>query len=164
MDASPRMVELTRAQGVDARSATCRSCRSPIGAFDVAVAAWMLYHVPDLDRGLEELRRVLRPAGRLVAATFGEDNLQEAWDFVGGDDTKAHSFTIENGGPRLEHWFDRVERRDACGTIVFPDRAAFHDYVSASIRRSHLADRIPEFDGPLTARSSQAIFVAEKAP
>jgi hypothetical protein len=33
--------------------------------------------------------------------------------------------------------------------------------VAASIRRSHLADRIPDFDGPISARSSQAVFVAE---
>ncbi len=39
------------------------------GEFDVAVAAWMLYHAPDLDRALAELARVLKPAGRLVAVT-----------------------------------------------------------------------------------------------
>jgi ubiquinone/menaquinone biosynthesis C-methylase UbiE len=35
------------------------------GSFDCAVAAWMIDHVPDLDRGLAEPARVLR----LVATT-----------------------------------------------------------------------------------------------
>jgi ubiquinone/menaquinone biosynthesis C-methylase UbiE len=163
VDVSPRMVELTQARGVDARLADVQQLPFADGEFDVVVAAWMLYHVPDLDLGLREIHRVLRPGGRLVAATFGEDNLQEAWDLIGDDDTKAHTFTIEKATSRLAPWFERVERRDASGTIVFPDREEFRSYVSASIRRSHLADRIPEFDGPLSARSSQAVFVAEKA-
>jgi SAM-dependent methyltransferase len=162
LDLSPRMVELTRARGVDARLGDVQRLPFGDGEFDVAVAAWMLYHVPDLDLGLSELHRVLRPGGRLVAATFGEDNLREAWELLGDRETKPHSFTSENGGPKLERRFERVERRDASGVIVFPDRDAFRDYVSASIRRSHLADRIPRFDGPLSARSSQTVFVAEK--
>ena len=65
---SPRMVELTAAAGSTPASATSRSCRSPTATFDCVVADWMLYHVPDLDRALAELARVLAAArGRLVA-------------------------------------------------------------------------------------------------
>ena len=38
-------------------------------SFDAALAAWMLYHVPDVERGIAELARVLKPGGRLVAVT-----------------------------------------------------------------------------------------------
>ena len=37
-------------------SATCRRCRSPDGAFDSVVAAWMLYHVGDVDRRARRAR------------------------------------------------------------------------------------------------------------
>lgn len=36
---------------------------------DCVVAAWMLFHLADLDAGLAELARVLQPNGRLVATT-----------------------------------------------------------------------------------------------
>jgi ubiquinone/menaquinone biosynthesis C-methylase UbiE len=44
-------------------------------AADIVVAAWMLYHVPDLDAVLREVRRVLRPGGTLVAVTNGAAHL-----------------------------------------------------------------------------------------
>ena len=61
VDVSPRMVELARARGVDARVGDVQELPFDDGSFDCAVAAWMLFHVPDLDRGLAELARVLRP-------------------------------------------------------------------------------------------------------
>jgi SAM-dependent methyltransferase len=69
LDQSARMVELTAARGVEAIIGDVVDLPFRDGGFDCAVAAWMLYHASDLDRAMEELRRVLRPDGRLVAAT-----------------------------------------------------------------------------------------------
>src|SRR5439155_14259825 len=132
------MVELARGRGVDARVADVQQLPFGDAEFDVAVAAWMLYHVPDLDRGLAELRRVLRDGGRLVSATFGEDNLEELWDLLGDRGTRPHSFTSERASERLGRHFERVECRDAGGIVRFPDHHAVREYVAASIRRSHL--------------------------
>ena len=68
VDISARMVELARGRGVDARLGDVQELPFEDRSFDCAVAAWMLYHVPDVDRGLSELARVLRPGGHLVAA------------------------------------------------------------------------------------------------
>jgi ubiquinone/menaquinone biosynthesis C-methylase UbiE len=43
----------------------------PDAAFDVALCALGLMYVPDVTRSLTELRRVLQPGGRLVAAVWG---------------------------------------------------------------------------------------------
>lgn len=39
----------------------------------------MLYHVPNLDQAIAELRRVLRPGGTLLAATNGQGHMRELW-------------------------------------------------------------------------------------
>jgi SAM-dependent methyltransferase len=52
------------------------------GAFDLVLANYVLYHVPDLDRAIAELRRVLRPGGTLLAATNGQDHMHELWELA----------------------------------------------------------------------------------
>ena len=163
VDISPRMVELTRARGVDATVADVQALPFEDGSFDCVAANWVLYHVPDLDKGVSELARVLRPGGRLVAATLGDENMKELWDLLGGEVTAGLTFGWGNGEAALAPHFAEVERREANGTVVFPDRASMHEFVAATTTRSHLAERIPEAVGPFATRSTHCVFVAEKA-
>lgn len=163
LDLSARMVELARRRGVDARLGDIQRLPFADASFDCALAAFMLYHVPDLDRGLAELARVLRPDGRLVAATSSGRHLSELWDPVGGNEGHELSFTRENGEDRLRRHFVRVERRDVDSTLVFPDYVAARRYVEATVSRAHLAERLPRFEGPLRARRSVSVFVAERS-
>jgi SAM-dependent methyltransferase len=161
VDQSERMVELTRARGVEAVVGDVQALPFLDGSFDCAVAAWMLYHVPNLDRALRELRRVLRPDGRLVAVTNSERTMPELWDLLGDAGLRAEGFSAESGQwPLLRH-FTIVERRDVRGTVTFPDRDAAYRYVAASPVRSHLAERLPFFPGPLRASRHVVVFVCE---
>ena len=148
VDISPRMVELTRARGIDVHLADVQSLPFADGEFDCVAANWVLYHVPDLDRGLSELERVIRRGGRLVAATLGAANMQELWDLLGGEVTAGLSFGYENGERALAPYFTQIERREANGTVVFPDRSSMVDFVAATTTRSHLADLVPELTEP----------------
>jgi SAM-dependent methyltransferase len=162
LDISPRMVELTRARGVDARQADVQALPFDDASFDCVAANWVLYHVPDLDLGVRELLRVLEPGGRLVAATLGDENMKELWDLLGGEVTAGLSFGYGNGAAALEPHFASVERREANGTVVFPNRASMHEFVAATTTRSHLADRVPELTEPFATQSTHCVFVAEK--
>ncbi len=163
VDQSHRMVELTRARGVEAIRADVVELPFEAGSFDCALAAWMLYHVSDLDRGLSELARVLRPGARLVAVTNSGRNLHELWGLFGEASLRVHPFNAENAAEILGRHFRRVQHRDARGEVTFPDWEAARRYVSSSPTRSHLADRLPRFVGPLVATRSVAVFVAEAA-
>ncbi len=161
VDQSERMVELTAARGVEAIVGDAQDLPFHDGIFDCAVAAWMLYHVPDLDRAVRELRRVLRLEGRLVAATSSERNLGELWELVGERGAPAGGFSVESAEGALLRHFTIVERRDVRGTVTFPDRETAHHHISACPTRGELADRLPFLDGPLVATRHVAVFVCE---
>ncbi len=161
VDRSERMVELTRARGVDAITGNVQALPFPDRSFDCAVAAWVLYHVPDVSRALAELARVLRPGGRLVAVTNGERHLHELWGLCNGHARPGLSFSAENADGCLLRHFTLVERRDARGTVTFPEREAARRYVAASPTRAHLADELPVDGWPLVATRHAAVFAAE---
>lgn len=133
-------------------------------AFECVLAAWMLYHVQDLDRGLREIRRVLRRGGHLIAVTNGVWHLEELWTMVGRDRrAEALPFTAENGTEILGRHFAEIERRDLQGSVTFPDRSAAREYIASYVPTAHLADRVPDFVAPVTATRRNCIFVARKA-
>jgi SAM-dependent methyltransferase len=159
-DQSERMVELTRARGVDARVAEVQDLPFPDGTFDVAVANFMLYHVPDVDRALAELRRVLRGGGRLVAATNGVDQLKELWELVGRDvSDRRRLFMRETGADFLGRHFSDVQMIDLPATVELSAEDMRY-YVAHSVAHKHAVDRIPDFEGTRTVTASTAVFVA----
>jgi SAM-dependent methyltransferase len=159
VDISERMVELARARGVDARVGDVQELPFADEAFDVAVAAWMLFHVPDLDRGLAELARVLRPGGRLVAVTNAEEHSRELRGLAGSS-SWVRVFTRENGAEILGRRFELVDRRDADGWAIIDDAQTVHAWV-----RSLDPGRDPElptFELPLRVRRATSVFVCRK--
>jgi SAM-dependent methyltransferase len=162
VDISPRMVELTRARGVDASVADAAALPFRDGEFDAVVANWVLHHLPQLDRGVAEIARVLTGAGRLVAATFSAEHLLELYEWLDDPSVGELAFSSENGEQSLRRHFPHVERQDANGVVVFPDRESLHAYLSSLIRGRELADRLPDFEGDFHARSRQSLFVCDK--
>jgi SAM-dependent methyltransferase len=158
VDQSERMVELTAARDVDARVGDVQNLPFADGEFDVAVAAWMLFHVRDIDRALSELARVVRPGGRLVAVTNGVEHLRELYELLGAA-RRQFTFSAEQAESDLSRRFARVERRDASGWIAFPDRATVQAFVDAFII---LRGELPPFDGGLRVWRAPVVFVAGK--
>jgi ubiquinone/menaquinone biosynthesis C-methylase UbiE len=155
VDSSPRMVELARARGVDAHVGDVQELPFADGDFDCAVAAWMLYHVPDLDRALSELRRVLRPGGRVVAVTNGREHMQELRRLA-GDWAWQERFRREEAAELLARHFVRVEQRDvdAWATV---DPEGVQRWVESLGGRP----RPRLVDAPVRARIACAVLVAE---
>ncbi|MDJ0974442.1 MAG: methyltransferase domain-containing protein [Planctomycetota bacterium] len=138
-DVSPGMLEAARTAldtaGVDARFEACDAQALPFDddAFDVVVAAHMLYHVPDRPRALREMRRVLTPEGRAVIATNGRDHLRELDALLerhlGSALRDEIEFTLESGAAELETVFPLVARVDYDDGLRVTEAAALVDYI-----------------------------------
>jgi SAM-dependent methyltransferase len=162
VDVSERMVELARARGVDARVGDAQKLPFADEEFDLVVAAWVLFHLPDLDRGLAEIARVLRVGGRFVAVTNSEHHLGEARVHAAFSMVGQMVFSRENGEQALRRHFERVERIDIDGSLTFPDTESVRTYLRSLVTGKHAADKVPELAEPLCATTRNTIFVAEK--
>jgi SAM-dependent methyltransferase len=163
LDQSERMVELTRARGVDARVGDVQALPFEDGEFDVAVANFVLYLVPAVDLALAELARVLRPGGRLVAATNGVGQLAELWELVGRDvSDRWKLFMRETGAELLRPHFATVRAVELDGSLDLTAQD-MRDYVAHSVAHKDSADAVPEFAGARTVTTSSAVFVATRA-
>ena len=154
------MVELARERGVNAIVADAQDLPFEDGKFDCVVANWVIHHFPDPEVGVREIKRVLRPEGALVAATFSTEHMRDLYDWLGASDIGELEFSSENGAELLGQHFAPVERRDADGIVRFPDRDSLHTYLSSLIRGAELAERLPDLQGEFEAQSRQSIFVA----
>ncbi len=105
----------------------------PEASFDVVIANMMLYHVPDLHKGLSEVRRVLKPGGSFYCATFGIHGIHEYLTDLLGDlgvtGNITDTFTLQNGGASLTQHFSSVVRRDRADGLAITDIRDFADYI-----------------------------------
>jgi SAM-dependent methyltransferase len=158
VDLSPRMVELARARGVDAQEGDVQRLPFADGSFDTVVSAWMLYHVPDLERGLSEIARVLRPAGALVAVTNSVHHLSELRELIGNPVGWGTTFSRENGESYLGRHFAHIDRFDMEIVITVRDRAKLVAYRDSVNREAGLVPDDVEL--PFITHGRSTIFVA----
>jgi hypothetical protein len=71
------------------------------------------------------------------------------------------TFDSANGEAAFLRHFASVDRTDARGWLVFPDRRAAQDYVDSMIRLS--GEVVPDLDAPLRVRRTPVVFVARMA-
>lgn len=113
----------------------------PTARFDGVIANHMLYHVPDRPRALSEIRRVLRPGGRLYAATGGRDQFRELIDLVRRFDPGLDmwegqgpdSFLLDTGEEQLAPWFSDVLLHRYDDSLLVTEAEPLVDYVASKV-------------------------------
>ena len=113
------------------------------GSMDAIIANMMLYHVPDIDRALSEVRRVLKPGGVFYCATYGENSIMR-WlnDLFSGFDIDIRmntNFTLQNGGEMLSKYFSSVQRLDYPDAFEITDTEDLVAYVLSMTSMANLA-------------------------
>ena len=101
--------------------------------FDVVIANMMLYHVPDLSRGLREVRRVMKEDGVFYCATYGEKGMMEyicsLFEPYHVQNRVNHHFTLQNGEEKLRSCFSDIKKelyKDALAVTRVEDMV---DYI-----------------------------------
>ncbi|MBF4764298.1 class I SAM-dependent methyltransferase [Nocardioides islandensis] len=156
IDQSERFVEMTRARGIDSRVGDAQDLPYADESFDAVAAMWMLYHVPDVDRAIAEVRRVLRPGGLFVAVTNGDGHVAELRVEAGGEPVVT-AFSSQNGEEQLRRHFAEVERIDLVPQAIFLDSEAALAYLRSS--DEPVEWRLEEFTEPRAYDGEATIFL-----
>ncbi|MBN1284770.1 MAG: methyltransferase domain-containing protein [Anaerolineae bacterium] len=131
--------------------------------FDIVLASYVLHQIPDINRAVEEMRRVLRPGGVLLVAANGsghalrlgahlmsvDDLYRRAYGLLGvphADQVfvraRSKRFQLDNGSMLLARHFHAVARYDLPVTLTFHDIDTVLLYLE-STRTSHEPDLPP---------------------
>ncbi len=137
-------------------------------SFDVVMANHVLYHLENIDRGLDEIKRVLKPGGKMLATTNSIHNLPElqvlfrrAIVLLSANGAHVHpptlpsdSFALENGTRILARHFYAVVRHDLPVQLIFDDIDPAMDYLDSmrDLRQHSLPDDVDWDDMMLIMR------------
>lgn len=152
----------------------------PDHSFDLIVANHMLYHVPDIRRALGEFARILRPGGRLCAATNGAGHMRRLHELVAEVNPEIsipldviRPFRLENGPEITRQVFPKVELHRYPDDLIVTEMEPLRDYIlsmadfyspgeglDVEMLESHLSRRLEESEGKLVISKSQGIILA----
>ncbi len=138
-------------------------------SFDVVMANHMLYHIPDIDVALKEIRRVLKPNGKVLIATNSIHTMPELQVLMrraivlltryGATQVRppalpSDSFALENGTRILSQHFYAVVRHDNPGQLVFTEIEPAITYLESmrELRQDHLPEDVAWEDMMLIMR------------
>ena len=134
LDRSPALVRRAQ-QRFDGRVPIIRgdieALPFPDASLDAIVTCWTLYFIQDIDAALADMRRSVRPGGRVVAATVARDHMIEHEEMLAAATHAALGreqepdlsvrFDLESGAAHMQRAFEDVELGAWRGELRVPD-------------------------------------------
>ncbi|WP_022762711.1 MULTISPECIES: class I SAM-dependent methyltransferase [unclassified Butyrivibrio] len=139
--------------------------------FDAVIANCMLYHVPDINKAVSEVRRVLKSDGCFYAGTSGQNGVLETIaDILEQDISYENNFSLENGGEKLEPFFTNVRIERYKDSLEITNIDDLMDYIysgitfekSCTLSREEVREKLLSnmADGVLKLPKDPGMFVA----
>lgn len=104
------------------------------GSFDVVIANYTLYHVPDIARALSEVSRVLKRGGCFYAGTTGENGIMETiMKYLNMEGAFKKTFSLDNGRKLLAPYFTSVGAKNYIDSLEVTDIDDLLEYIYSGI-------------------------------
>ena len=123
--------------------------------FDTIIANHVLFYLNDLNQGLKEIDRVLKPNGVFYCSTYGKEHMKEITELVQNFDSHInlsnHSlydiFGLENGEAILKKYFSNVQRLEYPDSLEITESKPLIDYIMSCHGNQNeiLGPRLNEF-------------------
>jgi ubiquinone/menaquinone biosynthesis C-methylase UbiE len=157
----------------------------PQETFTTVIANHVLPHIPDRQRALVEIKRVLKSNGRFYASTIGKNHMRELSQIIdtctrlAGSDYSiifnVGGFTLENGMQQLVPFFHQINVRYYDDALVVTETKPLLAYILSMIPQvgkvadimfinnlSATFDQLIDIHGSICIQKSSGIFIGEK--
>lgn len=151
----------------------CQQIPYPENTFDLVVANHVLFYCDDLQTALAEIRRILKPEGRLVCSTYGNDHMKEVSELVQefdehivlAADKLYEKFGRENGAEILNSYFSDIEWRTYEDCLIVPEPEPLISYILSchGNQGQYIPERYREFFSYVKKKTDQGMRITKDA-
>lgn len=115
-------------------------------SFDIIIAQHMIYFVPNIEKALAEIKRILSPGGMLYITANSCESMVELNELsekfapnLGLDNNGfSNRFNLENGKSILENYFSGIDTEILDGKIIIEDAKPVVSYKASTIQGSSI--------------------------
>lgn len=149
-------------------------------SFDVVMAKHMLYHVPDIEKALSEIKRVLKKDGVFYATANSSNSFIELNEIIESFDSNLiinganKKFGMESGQVILNKYFNEIKTEVFEGKIVVAEVEPIVSYVASTIKGSTILigekrdefknyiEKIVKQRGSISINTKACMFIVKK--
>lgn len=151
----------------------CQKIPYEDASFDLVVANHVLFYCEDMEQVCREVKRVLKPGGRLVCSTYGTKHMQEITRLVQEFDSRIvlaaknlyELFGLENGAALLGRVFDEVSLVRYEDEIRLQEPEPLLEYILSCHGNQNqlLLDKYKEFKAFVTEKTRYGFRITKDA-
>ena len=157
----------------DFQAFDCQNIPFSSETFDMIIADHVLFYCRDLDKALQEIKRVLKPEGVFFCSAYGARHMEEISRLVQDFDSRIilsadklyEKFGKENGPAILSPYFSQVEWHSYEDSLLVTQAEPLIAYILSchGNQNQYILDKYKEFRSFVSKKTAEGFYITKDA-
>ena len=157
----------------DFQAFDCQNIPFSSETFDMIIADHVLFYCRDLDKALQEIKRVLKPEGVFFCSAYGARHMEEISRLVQDFDSRIilsadklyEKFGKENGPSILGPYFSKIEWHSYEDSLLVTQAEPLIAYILSchGNQNQYILDRYKEFRSFVSKKTAEGFYITKDA-
>ncbi len=157
----------------DFQAFDCQNIPFSSETFDMIIADHVLFYCRDLDKALQEIKRVLKPEGVFFCSAYGARHMEEISRLVQDFDSRIilsadklyEKFGKENGPSILGPYFSKIEWHSYEDSLLVTQAEPLIAYILSchGNQNQYILDRYKEFRSFVSKKTAEGFYITKNA-
>lgn len=144
----------------------CHNIPYEDNTFDIVIANHVLFYCSNISKVCSEIKRVLKPNGKLICSTYGKHHMQEINRLVKAFDKRIvlsseklyENFGLDNGRSILSDYFNDIKELTYEDSLIIPDAEPLISYILSchGNQNQYILDHYKDFSHFVTRHTSRS--------